>query len=153
MKINRFIALAAIALLVVGAMGAVSLKAFAQSTTPPAQSQGCDQQDDDAAEVQNAPDTDNVEQECGDQTTSDNGQESESAESDSQDAAPTGTPAITAAAAQKTAEEYLNVGDAVKVELDDENGALVYSVEFSNGTDVKVDAMTGSILGTEPTED
>lgn len=153
MKINRFIALAAIALLVVGAMGAVSLKAFAQSATPPAQSQGCDQQDDDATEVQNAPDTDNVEQECGDQTTSDNEQESKSAESDSQDAAPTGTPAITAAAAQKTAEEYLNVGAAVKVELDDENGALVYSVEFSNGTDVKVDAMTGSVLGTEPTED
>lgn len=139
MKLNRFIALAAIALLVVGAMGAVSMKAFAQSGNPPTPTQGCDQQDDDAAEVQNAPD---------------NGQETEGAESDDgQNAAPTGTPAITAAAAQKTAESYLNVGTAVKVELDDENGALVYSIEFSNGTDVKVDAMTGSVIGTEATED
>lgn len=149
MKINRFIALAAIALLVVGAMGAVSLKVFAQSGNPPAQSQACDQQEDDSAEVQNAPDTDNVDLQCGDQN--EGSEEAESA--DGQDAAPTGTPAITAEAAQKTAESYLNAGTAVKVELDDENGALVYSVEFSNGTDVKVDAMTGSVLGTEPTED
>lgn len=154
MKINRFVALAAIALLVVGAMGAVSMKAFAQSGNPPAQSQACDQQDDDAAEVQNAPDNDNVDLQCGDQNAPDNGQEAEGAESaDGQDAAPTGTPAITAQAAQKTAEAYLNAGTAIKTELDDENGALVYSVEFSNGTDVKVDAMTGSVIGTEATED
>ena len=154
MKLNRFIALAAIALLVVGAMGAISMKAFAQSATPPAQSETCAQQDDDAAEVQGAPDTDNVDLQCGDQNAPDSGQEAEEAESaDGQEAAPTGTPSITAEAAQKTAESYLNAGTAVKTELDDENGALVYSVEFSNGTDVKVDAMTGSVLGTEPTED
>lgn len=154
MKINRFIALASIALLVVGAMGAVSMKAFAQSGNPPAQSQACHQQDDDAAEVQKAPDTDNVDLQCGDQNAPDNGQEAEGAESaNGQDAAPTGTPAITAQAAQKTAEAYLNAGTAIKTELDDENGALVYSVEFSNGTDVKVDAMTGSVIGTEAAED
>ncbi len=146
MKINRFIALAAIALLVVGAMGAISMKAFAQSA---AQTETCAQQDEGSAEIQNAPDTDNVELECGDQN--EDGEEAESA--DGQDATPTGTPAITAKAAQKTAESYLNAGTAIKVELDDEDGKLVYSVEFSNGTDVKVDAMTGSVLGTEPTED
>lgn len=146
MKINRFIALAAIALLVVGAMGAISMKAFAQTAT---QTETCAQQDDDSAEVQNAPDTDNVDLQCGDQN--EGGEEAESA--DGQDAAPTGTPSITAEAAQKTAESYLNAGAAVKVQLDDEDGKLVYSVEFSNGTDVKVDAMTGSVLGTEPTED
>lgn len=146
MKVNRFIALAAIALLVVGAMGVISMKVLAQ---PTAQSQNCDQQDDDAAEIQDAPDTDKVELECDDQN--EGGEEAESA--DGEDAAPTGTPAIIAEAAQKTAESYLNAGTAVKVELDDENGKLVYSVEFSNGTDVKVDAMTGSVLGTEPTED
>lgn len=146
MKLNRFIALAAIALLVVGAMGAISMKAFAQSA---AQTETCAQQDDDSAEVQNAPDTDNVDLQCGDQN--EGGEEAESA--DGQDTAPTGTPAITAEAAQKTAESYLNAGTAVKVQLDDEDGKLVYSVEFSNGTDVKVDAMTGSVLGTEPTED
>jgi len=36
----------------------------------------------------------------------------------------------------------------VKVELDNENGALVYSVELSNGLDVKVDAGNGAILST-----
>jgi uncharacterized membrane protein YkoI len=37
----------------------------------------------------------------------------------------------------------------VKTELDNENGALVYSVELSNGMDVKVDAGNGQILHTE----
>jgi uncharacterized membrane protein YkoI len=37
----------------------------------------------------------------------------------------------------------------VKTELDDENGTLVYSVELSNGMDVKVDAGNGDILCTE----
>jgi uncharacterized membrane protein YkoI len=35
---------------------------------------------------------------------------------------------------------------AVKVELDNENGALVYSVELGNGLDVKVDAGNGAVL-------
>jgi uncharacterized membrane protein YkoI len=34
----------------------------------------------------------------------------------------------------------------VKVELDNENGALVYSVELDNGLDVKVDAGNGAVL-------
>ncbi len=43
-----------------------------------------------------------------------------------------------------------NPGTAVvKVELDNENGALVYSVELDNGLDVKVDAGDGAILHTE----
>jgi uncharacterized membrane protein YkoI len=37
----------------------------------------------------------------------------------------------------------------VKTELDNENGVLVYSVELSNGADVKVDAGNGSILFTD----
>jgi len=37
----------------------------------------------------------------------------------------------------------------VKVELDNENGVLVYSVELNNGTDVKVDAGNGEILHVE----
>ena len=40
-----------------------------------------------------------------------------------------------------------NPGTAViKVELDNENGSLVYGVTLSNGTDVKVDAGTATIL-------
>jgi len=34
----------------------------------------------------------------------------------------------------------------LKVELDNENGALVYGVELSNGMDVKVDAGNGAVL-------
>jgi uncharacterized membrane protein YkoI len=37
----------------------------------------------------------------------------------------------------------------VKAELDNENGALVYSVELSNGSDVKVDAGNAAILHTD----
>jgi len=37
----------------------------------------------------------------------------------------------------------------VKTELDNENGVLVYSVELSNGMDVKVDAGSGRVLQTE----
>jgi flagellar basal body-associated protein FliL len=37
----------------------------------------------------------------------------------------------------------------VQVELDNENGVVVYSVELSNGLEVKVDAGNGQILHTE----
>lgn len=37
----------------------------------------------------------------------------------------------------------------IKAELDNENGVLVYSVELSNGLDVKVDAGNAMILHTE----
>ncbi|MGC8960520.1 MAG: PepSY domain-containing protein [Chloroflexia bacterium] len=50
----------------------------------------------------------------------------------------------------KAAAEAANPGaKAVKVELDDENGVLVYSVELDNGLDVKVDAGNGAILHIE----
>jgi uncharacterized membrane protein YkoI len=89
--------------------------------------------------------------ECGDQNEADTAD----GETADDEVGPSGTPAITAEAAQKTAEEYLKAGAAVKVELDtdDQSGALIYSVEFSNGTDVSVDATTGKVLGTEPAED
>jgi uncharacterized membrane protein YkoI len=176
MKLKRFVIFAVIGLLVVGALGFTGLKVFAQAPQPAAQSQDCTNQDNDT--IQDAgsdadnvdlqcgdqntadtedgaevigPDTDNVEEQVGDQNTPDTGEETEIA--GEQDAAPTGTPAITAEAAQQTAEAYLNAGTATQVELDDEDGALVYSVEFANGTDVKVDAMTGAVLGVETGQD
>jgi uncharacterized membrane protein YkoI len=155
MKINRFVALAALALLVVGAMGFVTMRSFAQTTNPPTtQDQACaaEQADDDSAEAQTAgPDTDDLEVQCGDQNESD-GEAEEANEGSEQEAAPAGTPSITAEEAQVAAEAYLNAGAASQVELDDQNGQLVYSVEI-NGTDVTVDAMTGNILGTESAED
>jgi uncharacterized protein with FMN-binding domain len=72
MKINRFIALAAIALLVVSAMGAISLKAFAKGAAAPAaqitvQIADCSQDQADGTEVKSTTDADNVELQCGDQ--------------------------------------------------------------------------------------
>jgi hypothetical protein len=59
------------------------------------------------------------------------------------------TPTITADQA-KAAALTANPGTtATKVTLDDENSCLVYSVELSNGLDVKVDAGNGQILHTE----
>lgn len=154
MKLNRFIALAAIALLVVGAMGAIATHSFAKGANAPvAQSQDCSQDQADGAEVQDAPDTDNVELQCGDQNAPD-GQESagEADGAEGAETAPTGTPAITAEQAQ-TAALAVQSGTVLKTELDDENGQLVYSVEFDGGVDVKVDAMTGSVLSTETGQD
>ena len=177
MTINRFIALAAIALLVVAGLGTIATRSFARSShSPAAQAQDCNQQDDDSAEVQNGPDTDNVEEQCGDQNEADaddgeeavgpdtdnveeqvgdqnevdTGEEAESA--DGKEVAPTGTLAITADEAQ-TAALTAYSGTILQTELDDENGQLVYSVEFDGGVDVKVDAMTGEVLGTETGQD
>jgi uncharacterized membrane protein YkoI len=144
MKINRIVALAVIALLVVGAMGAVATRSFARTTHPTAQVQATEAPDD---EDTVAADTDDVEEQVGDQDEAD----TETGD-DGQDALPAGTPAITAEEAQATAEAYLNAGTATQVELDDEDGQLVYSVEIG-GTDVKVDAMTGTVLGAETGQD
>jgi uncharacterized membrane protein YkoI len=231
MKINRFIALAAIALLIVGAMGFISVKVLARSSSAPAaQTQSCDQQDNDAAEVQDAADTDNVDVQCGDQNGPDeqgadgaktqgveDGQvapavipalpaaqvqniaavaqpgaviqtcdqqdddaaeaqdaadtdniedqcgdqngpdepgagdvETESAED--AEVAPASTPVITAEQAQAAA-LAVHPGTVIQTELGNENGQLVYSVEFEGGVEVKVDAMTGAILGVESGQD
>ncbi len=51
--------------------------------------------------------------------------------------------------AQATAEAANPGSTATEVELDDENGSLVYSVELDNGLEVQVDAGDGTILHTE----
>jgi uncharacterized membrane protein YkoI len=162
MKLNRFVALGAIALLVVAGLGSFTLRTHAQTSSPQAvtvraQDDPCAGQDQDnnALEAQDdGPDTDNVDLQCGDQNAADNGTETGVAEKtgSGQDEAPLGTPAITPDAAQQTAEAHLNVGSSSQVELDDENGQLVYSVEIGS-SDVKVDAMTGTVLGVETGED
>jgi uncharacterized membrane protein YkoI len=149
MKINRFFAFAAIALLVVAAMGAVSMKVIAMSNhASTAQTEACDKQDD-SAEVEDAETADDAPG-CNDQ----NEGQDETDAPDPQDEVVTGNPAITVEAAQKAAESYLNAGTATQVELDksDQDGKLIYSVEIGD-TDVSVDAMTGEVLGTVPSED
>lgn len=54
----------------------------------------------------------------------------------------------------KAAAEAANPGaKAAKVELDNENGYLVYSVELDNGLDVKIDAGDATVLHTEQADD
>lgn len=188
MKINRFVALAALALLVVGAMGFASTRSYAQSGQPPApasQAQDCSgQQDDDAMEAtQTGPDTDSVDLQCGEQVEDgqpDGAEGAEAPEAEAPGAPDTGTQdpsyagsvtvdqaqtegmseADEAAALQgkagvtdadaESAALAANPGTTVvKTELDNENGVLVYSVELSNGADVKVDAGNGTILFTD----
>jgi len=72
MKINRFVALAVISLLVVGTIGAVTYRAYAHGTSAmAAQSQDCSLDQADGTEVQSATDTENVDLQCGDQNTTD----------------------------------------------------------------------------------
>ena len=160
MKINRFVALSLIALLVVGAMGAISYRVFARSgaihsSQTVLTTQDCSQDQADGTESHAATDTDNVDLQCGDQNALDvkeaTGAQEATDEGESKDgaeAAPTGTPAISADQA-RTAALAVHPGTVSKTELDDENGQLVYSVQFSDSTDVKVDAMTGQVVTTE----
>jgi uncharacterized membrane protein YkoI len=157
MKINRFIGLAAIALLVVAAMGFVSMRVSAQSQNPFAPAGVGVENDDTAEAAETGPDADNVEEQSGQQNDAndqaqdlDNGQVENEADGASEagvegdvEDAPSGTPSITAEAAQQAAEAYVNGGTATKVELDEENGTLVYSVEIGSG----------AVLGVESGED
>ncbi|MCB9117557.1 MAG: PepSY domain-containing protein [Caldilinea sp.] len=167
MPINTILATAAAAILLFGPAGgqmirqaartpaAASLPAISQQA-PAQPSTNCASQLDDATEADSAAaDTDTEDLQCGDQNAPDAAEadtESEAAESDQNDAAPSATPAITADQARATAEAQLNAGAASKVELDDENGQLVYSVEIG-GVDVKVDAMTGVVVTVESGQD
>ena len=158
MKINRVITLVAIALLVTGLMGAISMKAFAQASQPTvqvqtqaAQSQSGQQVEDgqpDGAEAPGAPDSGVQEPSYTgsisvDQTATENMSEADEA------AALQSKATISAAEAEKAALAANPGTTVVKSELDNENGALVYSVELSNGADVKVDAGNGAILFTD----
>ena len=71
-------------------------------------------------------------------------------QSESADAAAlAGLAKITVEQAQAAALAANPGATVVKAELGDENGSLVYSVELSNGSDVKVDADNGAILATD----
>lgn len=60
-----------------------------------------------------------------------------------------GQAGITAAQAQSAAEAANPGAKTLAVELDNENGTVIYEVELDNGQDVKVDAKTGNILGAD----
>ena len=206
MKVNRLIALAVIALLIVGAMGLISSRSFARTldthyqkaqatSAAPAQSPALE-------DPATGPDTDTIQEQAGDQVEDGQpdsaeapgakitfvnaptaaqvqGSQPEGTEAPGSDTGPdvqspsysssisvdqnatdgmseadeaaalAGQAKITVDQA-KAAALAANPGTTVvKAELDNENGALVYSVELSNGSDVKVDAGNGAILHTE----
>ncbi len=149
MKPSRTIAISAVALLLLSAASVFTYRAFAQPVRGPSpQSQEC---------VDEGADSEETELECGqpDEVESQEGATASGAddtEQDGQETTPAGALAIPAEAAQSAAEAYLNAGAATSVELDEENGRLVYSVEI-DGTDVIVDAATGAVLGEEAAED
>ncbi|MEZ4656154.1 MAG: PepSY domain-containing protein [Caldilineaceae bacterium] len=64
-----------------------------------------------------------------------------------------GAAKIDAAAAEAAALAANPGATVVKSTLDSENGSLVYSVQLSNGLDVKVDAGNGAILHTDQAND
>jgi uncharacterized membrane protein YkoI len=155
MKINKFMAMAAIAMMAIGAMGFITTRTNAQSgTTPAPQVQVTEAPDNEQAV---GPDTDNVEEQVGDQNTqvatADSANEPVEAKSnDGLDAAPSGAPNISCDTALQAAQAYLNTPASGTATLEDENGKLVYSVDL-NGSDVKVDAMTGTVLGVDQVGD
>jgi uncharacterized membrane protein YkoI len=155
MKINKFIAMAAIALMAIGAMGFITTRTHAQNgTTPAPQVQVTEVPD---TETVSSVDTDTVEEQVGDQNAQDTtedaaGESAEGESSDGSDPVPAGTPAITADAAVQAAQAFMNSSAAGTATLDDENGVLVYSVDLS-GSDVKVDAMSGVVLGMDQVGD
>lgn len=142
MKFNKWIALALIALLVVGAMGLVSYRVFASSNL--IQSQDCpDVEEDEANETAEAEDADT--EDCDNDAN-------EAEESNGVDQSDETTPAstgISAAEAQAIAEAAYPGAVTLFVEFDREWGKDIWEVELDNGLDVQVDASTGEILGTE----
>jgi uncharacterized membrane protein YkoI len=152
MKHNRIIALVAGVLVSLGAMAAIVPRAYAQSPSSSSaqlQSNSVEQADDQGGERESiGVDMDREQVQSGDQSESERGWDGREG-GDRRDPFPQAKPAITASAAIAAAQTYLKNDTSVrKLVLEDENGKLVYSVWIA-GTDVKVDAVTGSVLGTD----
>ncbi len=143
----------------------------AQGPTPTPAAQTTDDQDDDAEGATEEADNDDVQEENGPQDEADDADEAGDEDADGVQepqlngsiAVPQGQDeslseadeaAALAPLAKITADEASAAaqaevpGDVQKVELENENGSLVYSVEIG-GKDVKVDAGTGAVLHIE----
>jgi len=147
MKINKWIAIALIAILVIGAMGFVSYRVYASTNL--FQSQGCsDVEEEEANETAETEDMDIAE--C--ENDANEVEESDGADADQSDEAAPATTGISAAEAQAIAEAANPGATTLFVEFDREWGKDIWEVELDNGLDVQVDATTGEILGSEPRE-
>ncbi|MDI6770784.1 MAG: PepSY domain-containing protein [Anaerolineales bacterium] len=116
MKIKRFVVIGLIALLVVGAVGALAYRAYAQGS------------DDGETEEVGAPD------------------DGEKANEEGDNAPVPADAAITANEAKAIAEEAYPGAKAREVEFEREGGVDAWEVELDNGVEVQVDPNTGEIL-------
>lgn len=171
MKTPRYLGLALILMLLFGAIAARSYRASAQAeSTPEPQVQVSDAEDDEAeAPDGTTPDTDDI------QSGEVGGPQDEAADADGvevqepnyagsisvgqteyegmteeqESAALADLAKISSDDAKSAALSANPDATVLKVELDNENGAVVYSVELSNGAEVKIDAGTAAILHAE----
>jgi len=148
MKINRFMALAAIALLIVGALGVLASRSLAMgSHAPVSQSDACAQDEADDAEVTSAEDTDNVELQCGDQNEAD-GQEAVSATSSQSDACAQDKADDTEiASAEDTDNVELQCGDQ-----NDDDGQETFDAVDTDNVEEQVGDQSGPDTGVEAPE-
>jgi uncharacterized membrane protein YkoI len=179
---RRVLSLAALAVLLAGAVGFTSSRGLAQgpqpTATPQVQAQGNseiqfgdqieDGKPDSSSEIEGveAPETASETDASGQTPVAEDAgpdvqdpsyagsisisPDESSGLSESDEAATLQAKATISPAEAESAALAANPGASVtKTELDNENGALVYSVELSSGADVKVDAGTGAILHTD----
>lgn len=175
MKVNKKLAVGAAALLLAGSLGVTAIHTFAQTAQPTAQERlgtpgitfgqaaaaaEAHLNDGSASEVEleskagqliytveiGASEV-RVDAMSGEVLGVDSDQDD-----DEKDTTSLGTPEITFDQAQAAAEAHLNAGSASEIELENENGQLVYSVEIGR-VEVKVDAMTGAVLGVDSGQD
>jgi uncharacterized membrane protein YkoI len=118
-------------------VGSLAMTAFAQDPTPPAQTE----EQADTGPDEQLPSYDSS-------IRVDDTQYEGLSEAD-EAAALADSATITPEQAKAAALEANPGATVVKVELGNENGALVYEVELDNGLEVKVDAGNGAILSTE----
>lgn len=119
-------------------LGSIAMPSFAQGTTSPTQTQA-----QTGEQVDNGPNEQFPS--YGSSIRVDDTQYEGISEAD-EAAALAGLATITPEQAKDAALKANPGTTVVKTELDNENGALVYGVELSNGMDVKVDAGNGMVL-------
>jgi len=151
MKVNRWIALAAIAVVVVAAMSVVSVRAFAWINPSPA-AQDC-AADTGSGEANEAAETeDGNMEECDQPGEAAAAEANEAAEGNGQDQSDETAPAnigITSDEARVIVEAAHPGAATLAIEFDREGGRDIWEVELDNGLDVQVDANTGVIFHSE----
>ena len=135
MKINKFFALALIAVLTMATIGFFTTQASAQSPDPTAQVTDCE--NDDADETDDVEDLDDVEEEvqCGPQDEQEDEAEEVEDEAEGADVPLTGT---TLDKASTAALDYLGGGSVTQTEVGDEEGYYEVEVTLDDGSQVDV---------------